>query len=316
MIEGKKVRKCEHWTYDQSFWKSTILQEWDLVCDRKPLAKLTQQVTFFGLLVGVFLSGVLSDRIGRLKAMLCMLTINVLAGTATAFAPSYPLFLLGIWFCGFAAIGFGTVMYCWMMELLSGKYKTIFGCLPHLNFAFWGLIVAGIAYILPDWRSMQLVFSAPLVILYTVYLVLPESPRWLIVQGRTVEAEKVLREIAETNEMPLPQNFTVYPHDSKEGERGRGILGFLELFKTPNLRKNTLIIYYMWFSTSLVYYGLTLNSNKKGSLFVYFSLGKVVEFPAITLVIILLLKAGRRNTLLILYFVCGMSLVASILAPP
>ena len=64
---------------------------------------------------------------------------------------------------------------------------------------------------------------------------------------------------------------------SKPGEgavKGKGILGFTELFKTPNLRKKTLIIYYMWFSTSMVYYGLTLNSNSQDSLFINYSVGK------------------------------------------
>ena len=36
-----------------------------------------------------------------------------------------------------------------------------------------------------------------------------------------------------------------------------------------------MIIYFLWFSTSLIYYGLTLNSNDFGaSLFAYYSLGK------------------------------------------
>ena len=39
------------------------------------------------------------------------------------------------------------------------------------------------------------------------------------------------------------------------------------------------------------------------------------EFPAIILVIILLLKAGRRLTLLILYLICGFSLLATMAIP-
>jgi hypothetical protein len=43
------------------------------------------------------------------------------------------------------------------------------------------------------------------------------------------------------------------------------------------LRKKTFIVYYLWFATSIVYYGLTLNSNDFGaSLFAYFSIGKGV----------------------------------------
>ena len=56
---------------------------------------------------------------------------------------------------------------------------------------------------------------------------------------------------------------------------GEGMLGFLDLFKTPNMRKKTLIIYYLWFASTFVYYGLTLNSNGFGaSLFVSFMIGK------------------------------------------
>ena len=36
---------------------------------------------------------------------------------------------------------------------------------------------------------------------------------------------------------------------------------FLDLFRTPNLRKNTLIQYFNWFTTTFVYYGLTLNAD-------------------------------------------------------
>ena len=47
--------------------------------------------------------------------------MNVLFGTANAFAPNYWFFLVGACGCGFSAIGSGTVAYCWMMEMLSGK---------------------------------------------------------------------------------------------------------------------------------------------------------------------------------------------------
>lgn len=95
------------------------------------------------MLCGVFSSGIISDRIGRTRTMMIMLTFVIICGSLTAFAPIYELFLVGIWTCGFSAIGLGTVMYVWVMEILSGKEKTIFGALPHLNFAFWGLAVAG-----------------------------------------------------------------------------------------------------------------------------------------------------------------------------
>ena len=50
--------------------------------------------------------------------------------------------------------------------------------MPHVNFAFWGLVTAVIAYNVPDWHKMQLIFSVPMVVLLVSYWVMPESPRW------------------------------------------------------------------------------------------------------------------------------------------
>eukprot|EP00091_Calanus_sinicus_P016779 TRINITY_DN36338_c0_g1_i1.p1 TRINITY_DN36338_c0_g1~~TRINITY_DN36338_c0_g1_i1.p1 ORF type:complete len:217 (+),score=39.24 TRINITY_DN36338_c0_g1_i1:243-893(+) len=84
----------------------------------------------------------------------------------------------------------------------------------------------------------------------------------------------------------------------------------------PNLRKKTLICYYMWFSTALIYYGLTLNSNTLGTdLFLTFSIGKLLEFPSITLVIFLLLKTGRRITLMVFYGLGGVCLTLTMFVP-
>ncbi len=57
-----------------------------------------------------------------MPSMMFLLAMLVIFGTANAFAPNYYLFLVGAWGCGFSAIGFGTVMYCWMLELVAGTY--------------------------------------------------------------------------------------------------------------------------------------------------------------------------------------------------
>ena len=49
--------------------------------------------------------------------------------------------------------------------------------MPHVNFAFWGLVTAAIAYCVPDWHQMQLIFSVPMLALLISYWILPESPR-------------------------------------------------------------------------------------------------------------------------------------------
>ena len=115
--------------------------------------------------------------------------------------------------------------------------------------------------------------------------------RWLLANGYTEKAEKILHEIANFNGKPLPADFKLKSHyepsqksnefqgGNRKATTGHGIFGFLSLFRYPNLRMKTLIVYYIWFATSFVYYGLTLNSNDYGaSLFVSYSIGKGKSF--------------------------------------
>jgi len=315
MASSEEFTTCTVWEYDTSFWEKTIIMDFDLVCDRYDLRKLQQQVTFLGLMCGVFLSGLISDRFGRRRTMLALLLTTILVGTLSSFSPNYPAFLVGIFVCGFSSLGYGTVMYVWMMEHVGGKYKTILGAAPHYNFGFWGLMTAVFAYLLPNWRHLQLLFSLPLIVLVFAYWYLPESSRWLLANGRQEEAEQIIRQIAEYNGKTLPSSFRLIP-PTRSSSAGKSSFTFFQLFLWPNLRKKTLICYYLWFSTALIYYGLTLNSNTLGTeLFTTFSIGKLLEFPSISLVIFLLLKTGRRITLILFYGLGGISLTLTYFIP-
>ena len=80
-----------------------------------------------------------------------------------------------------------------------------------MNFAFWGLLMALYAYLVPDWHQMELFFVLPVASLVCVYWILPESPRWLLAQNRTEEATKIVKHIAEYNGKPLPEDFKLKP---------------------------------------------------------------------------------------------------------
>ena len=58
-----------------------------------------------------------------MPTMMGLIVTVIVVGIASSFAPNYPLFLTSVFINGFSALGSGTVMYCWMMELLAGKAK-------------------------------------------------------------------------------------------------------------------------------------------------------------------------------------------------
>lgn len=43
---------------------------------------------------------------------------------------------------------------------------------------------------------MALATSVPFIALFLAWFILPESPRWLLAQGKSAQAEEVLRKVA------------------------------------------------------------------------------------------------------------------------
>ena len=60
------------------------------------------------------------------------------------------------------------------------------------------------------WKWIKVVCTAPCLIMYLTYFITPESPRWLVTQGRMEDAKEVLTKIAETNKSKVPDDIEVY----------------------------------------------------------------------------------------------------------
>lgn len=59
---NKTVASCAGFVYDHSEVRQSIVTEWDLVCEREWLAKLTQPTFMLGVLVGALIFGDIADR--------------------------------------------------------------------------------------------------------------------------------------------------------------------------------------------------------------------------------------------------------------
>lgn len=78
---------------------------------------------------------------------------------------------------------------------------------------------------------------------------------------------EVLHHAAEVNRKPLPENFEklILPSTTAAEESA----GVLDLFRTPKMRKITLLLSVIWFAVYLIYYGLVLNvGNIGGDLYI------------------------------------------------
>lgn len=61
-IGNKSVESCSGYVFDHSQVEQSIVTEWDLVCEKEWLAKITQPTFMLGVLIGALLFGDVADR--------------------------------------------------------------------------------------------------------------------------------------------------------------------------------------------------------------------------------------------------------------
>ncbi|XP_006822653.1 organic cation transporter protein-like [Saccoglossus kowalevskii] len=309
--------ECDHgWIYDRSQYKSSIFQEFDLVCGRYYLGALSSSAHMAGLFIGSVGFGGLSDRIGRLPALMVTALCMTISGTACAFSPNIQAYSIFRLFVGASQMGMFMVTFVLATELVGPSKRVFAGAVIEFYFSFGYMLLAFLAYFIRYWWILQLCLSLPASIFLIYWWLIPESPRWLISVGKTEKAAAIIRECAEVNRVTVPnsvyEELNEYTGDLKQNSGS-----FLDLLRLPNMRMKSLNLFYNWFTISLVYYGLSLNtSNLGGNDYLNAFLSGAVEIPAYTLSIFLPeTRFGRRWSQSSTLILAGVACILTLLAP-
>ncbi|XP_050727693.1 organic cation transporter protein-like isoform X2 [Eriocheir sinensis] len=312
--------KCYSRDFNRTQYQSTVVTEWDLVCERRVLYSTTQSVVMGGKLVGYVVFGYLIDLLGRRPIVLVCFFFFILSSFLAAASPSVEVYILLKGILSLMESGQYLGLFVFVMETTATRYRAAVGTLFVIPWALGYMLVPGIAYLLPTWKIMQTAYSIPALwgIVYFVWL--PESPRWLIMQGRNKEALKVLTQVAKVNKKTLPPDDQMIsamtlignkPASKKEDKKSSvwsrissTLKGFFMLLILREFRVRTLVVFFCWFSVSMVYYGVALNAdNINTNPYLYVFLGGLLEVPSYLLLWPALIFIGRRKSMVAVFLI-------------
>lgn len=203
------------------------------------------------------------------------------------------------------------------MEIIGTKWRELFSVLYQIPFNLGHLTLPAFAYFFRDWHQLQFALSIPSVILISYYWFIPESPRWLLTVGKVEESSNILVKAAKMNKLPhenIRKDLDIVQASKMGAPVSKG--NFLDLFRTPNLRKKTILMAFNWFVCGLAFFGVAQYiGHAGGNIFANVAISAALEIPG-TIVCIYLMKAwGRKKTLIASNSLCGVAMLLIALVP-
>ncbi len=211
---------------------------------------------YAGQTLGALSFSAAAERFGRLRVLRWLLVILALGSLASAYAPSYGIFIALRLLQGIGLGGESPVSATYMNEVCPARIRGRLIFILQSTFAVGNLVAAVAAvWLIPTygWQAMFLLGGLPILLAAILPYTAPESPRWLAINGRVDEAKKIVermeRAVPHAQRVALrAQPVTAAPVYEKQGR-------FSALF-ARGFAKRTVVVWSMACCASLMLYGI------------------------------------------------------------
>lgn len=159
---------------------------------------LVVSIILIGGVIGALAGGFLSDYLGRKRTLFLTVLLFFIASFFLWDAQSFSLIITGRLIAGLA-IGIGSVTApLYIAEISPKKHRGALVSLNQLMITLGILVSFWVSYLYAgseDWRDMFTIALIPTILQFAGLFFIPESPAWLISQGKTAAAEKSLHRL-------------------------------------------------------------------------------------------------------------------------
>ncbi|XP_055386650.1 carcinine transporter [Condylostylus longicornis] len=309
------------WEFDTTTVYSSIVIDYNLVCDDDILPTVGLAALNTGGPIGVFLFGLLNDRHGRrLAYFLCLATL-LLGSFITAASPDFWTWAFSRVIVGLTIPAVYQIPFIIALELVGPNYRSFVTVMTCTFYCVGIILLSGVTYIVRDWVDLCLYTSVPFLTYFLYIFVMPESPRWLLMKGKLEQALKVLETMARVNGKQFPVTFKeklearVLLNRTQKKKKPKNV-GVFDLCRTPNMRLKTILITLSWFANETVYLGLSYYGPALGSnQYFSFFLSAAVEIPSYLCCWFVMDRCGRKWPLSLSMILGGISCVFTVLLP-
>jgi SP family sugar:H+ symporter-like MFS transporter len=151
-----------------------------------------------GAMVGAAFAGRLSDRLGRRRLIITAAIVFTVGALLAAFAPTVVVLIAARVIIGLAVGSAALVVPLYLSEIAPTEVRGAIASLNQLMIV-GGILVAFIVNAIlassGDWRLMLGLAAVPSIVLLAGMLVMPETPRYLVLSGDEETAHEVLEDL-------------------------------------------------------------------------------------------------------------------------
>lgn len=268
-------------------------------------------ILILGAAVGALLGGRLADKAGRRKTILYLAIVFVVGTVLCSLAPTWQLLALGRFILGLAVGGASAIVPVYLAEIAPQEQR---GSLVTRNEVmivsgqFAAFVINAVIYQIWGhhdfiWRYMLIVAVLPAIALLVGMIFLPESPRWLISQGKHKHALMVLEQVRDKERAAA--EIAEVEHLAQEEEKTQ-TAGWSDL-AVPWVRRlviiGALVGVFSQFSgiNAVMYYGSQLLQNagfSADAAIVFNTLNGFFSVSGVLICIFLINKISRRKMII------------------